>query len=277
MNLTKKQKPLTPEALSKLAKAREAMTAQGISPRARGAEKARAALDWIYRWGWASTTSLECLTGGKRTNLTTRLIKNKLVQATKTESGGGVKGIPIFMFTLTSVGIDEVERMREDLLNYQIDPYRIDQSKLRHDQIAQTATINSLKNGTIESFKTPLELSAKSEKGVKQPDVLWIQPSGIRIGIEVELSAKWERKLDQFVLSCLESIQEKPTGPMPNDVDVIALVSDSRAILKRYTKAFTPGESLGIWEKDSRSIWRQQKTIEVPQWSEGKLLCKFVE
>ncbi len=250
-----------------LAKARAAM--KGVSPRVRGAEKTSLALDWIYRWGWASAASLESLTGGKRTGLSARLVRQKLVLATKTESGGGIKGVPIYMLTLTSAGRDEVERMRVDLLNYEVDPYRIDQSKLRHDQIAQTATINALDNGTIESYKTPLELSAKSEKSVKQPDVLWIQPDSTKMGIEVELSAKWERKLDQFVVSCLTSIQE-------NEVDSIALVSDSPAILKRYTKAFTPGEPLVIWDKDSRGIWRQLKKIEVPKWSEGKLLCKLI-
>jgi hypothetical protein len=269
------KKPMTPEALERLAKAREAM--KGISPRARGAEKTRTALDWIYRWGWASPSILDLVTDGKRTGLAARLTRQKLITTTKTESGGGVQGIPIHILTLTSVGLDEVERLREDLLQYQTDPYRIDQTKLRHDQLAQKATINALKSGTIANFKTPHELAAKSAKGVKQPDVLWIRSDGTRMGIEVELSAKWDRKLDQFILGCLESLEKNTAKPKPNEVDSIALVSDSKAILRRYAKAFEPGQDLVIWEKNERGFWSQQGTIPVPKTIEGKILCKFIE
>lgn len=273
MEATKKQ--MTPEALEKLAKARAAMN--GISPRARGAEKTRAALDWIYRWGWASPSVLDLVTDGKRTGLAARLTRQKLINSTRTESGGGVQGIPVHMLTLTAVGLDEVERMREDLLHYETDPYRIDQTKLRHDQLAQKATINAIKAGTIQSFKTPNELKAKSEKGVKQPDVLWVDSTGQRIGIEVELSAKWDRKLDQFVMGCLLSMKKNPKEPKPTDVDSIALVSDSKAILKRYTQAFQPGEKLAIWEKNERGYWTQNKTTTIPDWAKGKIICKFID
>lgn len=270
---TKKQ--MTPKALASLAKAREAM--QGISPRARGAEKTRAALEWIYRWGWSSPAILDLVTDGKRTGLSARLVRQKLITSTKTECGGGVKGIPIHMLTLTSLGREEVERLREDLLNYDNDPYRIDQSKLRHDQLAQRATANSLKNKTILDFKTPSELTAKSAKGVKQPDVLWIRPDKTRMGIEVELSAKWDRKLDEFVLGCVRSLHKNLANPKANEVDEIALVSDSRAILKRYAKAFTAGEDLTIWEKNARGYWNQQKTIAIPDLVTGKIQCVFLE
>jgi hypothetical protein len=272
-SITKKQ--MTPDALAKLAKAREAM--QGMSPRARGAEKSRLALNWIYVWGWSSSAILDLVTDGKRTGLSARLVRQKLIASTKTESGGGVAGIPVNMLTLTSVGLDEVERLREDLLNYEIDPYRIDQSKLRHDYLAQRATVTSLKNQTILDFKTPHELAAKSAKGVKQPDVLWIRPDKIRMGIEVELSAKWDRKLDEFVLRCLQSLQKNQTNPMPNEVDEIAVVSDSKAIVKRYSKAFTAGEDLTIWGKNERGFWSQKKTISIPEAVTGKIQCVFME
>ena len=273
--MTTTKKPMTPEALERLAKAREAM--KGMSPRARGAEKTSAALDWIYRWGWTSPSILDLVTDGKRTGLSARLTRQKLICTTKTEAGGGVKGIPIHILTLDSIGLDEVERLRDDLLPYQTDPYRIDQTKLRHDHIAQKATINALKAGIITDFKTPHELAAKSAKGVKQPDVLWIKPDGKRMGIEVELSAKWDRKLDQFVLGCLQSLRKNPDSPKPNEVDSIGLVTDSKAILRRYTKAFEPGQPLVIWEKNERGFWSQKNTIAVPKEFEGKINCSFIE
>ena len=272
---TKKQ--MTEEALAKLAQARAVMAASGASPRARGVEKTRVALDWVYRWGWSSASILDLATGGVRTGLAARLVKQKLLTNTKTESGGGIKDIPNNILTLTASGLHEVERLREDLLNYEVDPFRIDQTKLRHDQIGQRATANALKNGSILEFKTPAELAAKSQKDVKQPDVLWIDNTGQRIGIEVELSAKWDRKLDQFILSCLTSLKTNSNEYKANQVDMVALVSDSKAILKRYMDSFKPGAPLTIWQKNDRGFWMREKTIKVPASAEGKVICTFLD
>lgn len=266
---------MTPDALEKLARAREAT--KGISPRARGEEKARVALDWIYRWGWSSPAILDLVTGGNRTGLSARLVRRKLVASTKTASGGGAKGVPIYMLTLTTQGLEEVERFREELVRYELDPYRIDQSKLRHDHISQKATGESLKNGAIKDFRTPNELASQSAKGIKQPDVLWLRTDGQRMGIEVELTAKWDRKLDQFVMACLHSLQKSSDASKPNEVDEVAIVTDSMAILKRYTKAFEPGERLPRWTKNERGLWVQKDVIEVPAWVEGKVVCELID
>lgn len=266
------KKEMTQEAKARLSAARAAM---GSSPRARGAEKMRIALDWIYRWGWSSPAVLDLATNGTRTGLAARLTRSKLIKSTKTESGGSEKGIPVYVLTLTTVGLDAVERLREDLIQYELDPYKIDQTKLRHDELAQRATANALKNGSITDFRTPKELAAKSEKNVKQPDILWIEKSGQRMGIEVELSAKWDRKLDQFVFGCLKSLSDD-AQPMQK-VDVVAVISDSKAIIKRYKEAFSPGSKIGIWTKNERGFWSQTREIEVPKWVEGKIVWRFIE
>jgi len=200
-------KDMSAEALTKLAMARQSMAEAGISPRTRGVEKQRTALDWIYRWGWTSPSVLDSVAGGVRSSLSSRLVKKGLLKSTKTESGGGLKDIPMQILTLTELGCEEVERLRDDLIQYELNPYKIDQTKLRHDQLAQKATIAALNNKSIVDFKTPRELSARSEKNMKQPDVLWILAEGMRMGIEVELSAKWERKLDEFVYSCIKALK----------------------------------------------------------------------
>jgi hypothetical protein len=264
---------MTPDALDKLAKARAIL--EGQSPRARGAEKQRIALDWVYRWGWTSSQILDLATGGGRAGIAARLVKNMLLRATKTETGGSVKGIPIHMLTLTETGLDEAERHREDLIKYEMDPYRIDQTKLRHDSLSQMSTANAIKNEIITGFKTPRELLAKSNKDVKQPDIIWVKKNGQRIGVEVELSAKWDRKLDLFVKSSLVSIS---TDAHPiNKVDTILLVSDSKAIIKRYRDAFTPGAEFGLWAKNDRGFWTETKKIKVPPWAEGKITCQLID
>ena len=262
----------SPDTLVKLAKARAALNGQ--SPRLIGAQKQRIALDWIYRWGWSSATILDLATGGGRTGLATRLVKNGLLAATKTESGG-VKGAPNSLLTLTSKGLDEAERHCLDLIQYEIDPYRIDQSKLRHDGLAQRATANSLKSGNTKHFKTPKELAAKSDKETKQPDVIWITKDDKRIGIEIELSAKWERRLDQFVNSCMISMST--SAHETNQVDQIYLVSDSKAILTRYSAAFTAGSKFNRWTKNDRGFWMSTSISEVPTWVKERMLFKFIE
>lgn len=259
--------------LEKLAKARAALN--GASPRARGEEKQRIALDWIYRWGWSSSKILDAATGGGRSGIAARLVKNKLLRSTKTETGGSVKGIPVYLLTLTPTGLDEVERHRESLIQYELDPYKIDQTKLRHDGMGQMATASILEKKLIRLFKTPKELVAQSSKEIKQPDIIWINNDDIRIGVEIELSAKWDRKLDQFVRSCLVSLSKNANEA--NKVDKILLVSDSKAIVKRYTEAFTPGQKLGFWEKNERGFWSKTREILVPNRKDGQIECRFLE
>jgi hypothetical protein len=261
------------EALAKLEIARGVLN--GKSPRTRGAEKQQIALDWIYRWGWSSPKILDLATGGGRTGLAARLVKNKLLRATKTESGGSVKGIPIHLLTLTATGLDEAERHREDLIQYELDPYRIDQSKLRHDGLAQMATANRMLKESIIEFKTPKELAAKSSKDIKQPDVWWLDKNGQRIGVEIELSAKWDRKLDQFVSSCITSMSTMANTI--NKVDTIILVSDSKAIVKRYTEAFAPGGDYWIWDRNDRGFWSQTKKMSVPEWVKNRIICHLID
>jgi hypothetical protein len=54
-----------------MAAARAAMQAAnpGVSPRARGVEKTRLVLNWVYRWGWASSSTIEIIGGVKRSGL----------------------------------------------------------------------------------------------------------------------------------------------------------------------------------------------------------------
>ena len=239
-----------------------------------GAEKQKLALDWIYRWGWSSPTILDIVTSGARSGISLRLLRNKLLIDTATASGG-VQDTPKKLLTLSQSGLEEVTRECLYLINYEIDAYRIDQSKLRHDGLTQLATARALKSGAITSFKTPHELAARSAKNIKQPDVLWIKSDGTRIGVELELSPKWERKLDQFVQSCIDSLNNDNENRV-NAVHEIYLITDSKAIVERYSKAFTPGKKYSYWEKNSGNYWVTDSMFVVPSWMEGKVICDLI-
>jgi hypothetical protein len=256
--------------------ARDAMATKrpGISPRARGEEKTLLALNWIYKWGWSSPQTLELVVGSTRSGIGARLVKKKLLTSTRTESGGSVKGIPVFILTLTPEGLDSVERHLEEIYEYELDPYRINQSNLRHYEFAQRATANALASGKIKGYLTEKETSQKSAFGIKQHDIIWINPQDKKIGMEIELSAKWKRKLDIFVYSCIRSLQ-KIDGK--SQVDHIHIVTDSKAIQKRYEVAFKVGQQFSRWEKTERGFFTEIEPEIVPEYVRGKITCEFIK
>lgn len=267
-----KQRKLSDEHKRQIAEGR-ARSLKGKSPRERGLEKARAALDWIYRWGWASPSTIELVGGAERSGLAARLVRAGLLRSTQTEAGGAVKGVPVYMLTLTETGQAEVERFRETLLPYVRDPYRIRQDQLRHYQLAQAATAKALRNGTIVGFLTEREVFEVSVAGVKQVDVTWLLADQ-RIGVEIELTAKWSRDLDVFILGCLLALS--PLDGKPPKYTIIAVVSDSPAIIKRYKAAFEPGKCYQTWQKNNRGIWQVAKNLKVPDWAQERMQWQLI-
>ena len=251
---------------------KKARAAKGpLSPVETGLVKMRKALLWVYRWGWSSSKILEIVGGAQRSGLAARLVKRGFLKSTKTESGGYAGG-PAALLTLTEPGLAEVEKHIDDdadLLEYELNAYKIDQTKIRHDELAQLATARMLKDGSVVDYTTEAMAAAKSQNLVKQHDIVWTLKDGTRRGIEVELSAKWQRKLDQFVLSCLLSIKDKR-------VDEVCIVTDAKAIRKRYTEAFTPGTKFGKWEKNDRGFWTLAGSHSVPDYAD-KVICLLLE
>ena len=244
----------------------------GLSPVEVGQIKAKKALLWVYRWGWSTATILEIVGGAQGSGLSARLVRRGLLRATKTEAGAAA-GAPVAILTLTQQGQNEVEKFLEndsDLIEYQLDAYRVDQSKIRHNELAQRATAKNLRDGSIVDYITEQMAATKSEKNIKQHDIIWICDNGEKIGIEVELSAKWSRKLDEFVLSCIKSINSKK-------VNQIYIATDSKAIQNRYAVAFEVGHIFGEWEKSELGFSKKVGTYKVPDFMEGVVSCILLD
>lgn len=250
--------------------ASRAQKLNGMTTRERGEEKVRQALSWVYRWGWSSPKTLDSLAGAKRRGLSKRLVQRGLLRATKTEAGGGWKGQPAVILTLTRAGLLEVEKnlSESEFIDYTLDPYRVRQATLRHDELAQSSTAKLLNDGLITGFLTPRELASRSEKGVKQPDSAWTLATGERAMVEIELSAKWERDLDQFITGCIKALEDR--------YDALVIVTDAEPIYKRYSRAFEPGAKVGVWQKNARDEWVKTGTTEVPGWVEGKIIWQLL-
>ena len=259
------------DRLENARKARAEALKDGKSPRARGEEKTLQALDWIYRWRWSTPSIIELLTGGSRSALTSRLVKNGLIQRTQTASAGGVPDIPRFILTLTAAGLAHITKHQDDLLDYELDPRKIRQDQLKHYVIAQRSTLNALLQGDIVGFRTEAQNRDFSQQGIKQPDCIWTLPSGKRQGMEVELTGKYSRKLDQFVHSCILSLSNKASER--NKVDSVVLITDSHSIYDRYSKAFEVGSTYRKWKKKENNFWVEDGVLTVPESTKYKLLC----
>lgn len=250
------------DAAQRLAQARQRLAAAGQSPRRVGKDRALAALDWVYRWGWSTPAVIDALTGAKRRGLCAKLVQAGLLVETKTAAGRILHDLPQKIVTLSDAGLAEVERRRvDDLMDYSTNPYKVNQAMLRHDLLVQKATQRSLQSGGIKGFLTPRELARKSTADSKQADALWIMPDSRRAGVEVELTAKWDRRLDEFVWRIWQSMTEQNRA-----MDLCIISSDSPAIIARYKKAFAAGQTVHTWRKDQQSKWHIDRAYTVPDW-----------
>lgn len=256
---------------AQLAAARCVIAESGKSPRELGKESRLKILEWIYQWGFTSSSVGQLLLGRTSGGYLKKLSNQGWLVSTKTKSG-----VPASYFTLSQMGIQDAERHANILCKYsEIDPYKVDQSKIRHYLIAQSSTVNALKVGLITDYETERMFGVGGDKlGVKRPDVVWVTTAGHRYGIEVELSAKWERHLDDFVLKVIRAL--KSNGDNILEFSRFVIVSDSPAIINRYSTAMQSGQPLSIWEKSDRGHWVVQKTIRVPDWLISRVDFKLI-
>ncbi len=234
----------------------------GESPHARGEKKRRRVLCWVYRWGYSSAEIIRQVAGQQAKGYASGLVKKGWLVETKTESG-----LPRYTYTLSETGQQEAERLADDLHRYpEADPYRINQQQIRHYLLAQQATVNALAAGTISGYRTERMFDEAGDKsGEKRPDVLWLLPTGQQIGVEIELSAKWDRRLNEFVLGIARALQAASID-QPAQYQRFVVVTDSPSIARRYKAAMQPGVELPIWKKNARAHWEVAKVAQVPSW-----------
>lgn len=258
MNQTRKN---TFNVHQQLAKARASLAATGRSPRQIGLESRQTVLDWIYRWGYTSSTVVQSLLGRTSAGYAQKLARQGLLTSTKTKSG-----TPASYFTLTELGLHEAERFACALHRYpELDNYKVNQQQIRHYLIAQNITLNGLRAKTISNYETERMFDQSGDKSrVKRPDIIWQTNTDLRVAVEVELSPKWDRDLDEFVLGVTRALNSQ--GNQPSTYNRFAIITDSEAIIERYRAAMQPGASLAIWEKNQRNHWVKDKTVSVPDW-----------
>lgn len=255
-----------PKVNGQLAAARLVLSMTGKSPREIGIKSRLKVFEWIYQWGYTSSSIGQLLVKRTSGGYLQKLANQNWLNATKTRSGS-----PASFFTLAELGLQEAERHSLELYKYaEIDPYKVDQSTIRHNLFAQVATINAINKGHIVDYETERMFSKHGDKlGSKRPDIVWITASGARFGIEIELSAKWARNLDDFILKIIRGLD--PEDESSQKFDRFIIYSDSKAILSRYKEAMKPNQNLSIWEKNYRGHWVVKEVDIVPDWLISKV------
>lgn len=255
-----------------LAAARFVLASGRKSPREIGIQLRLETFEWIYRCGFTTSSVGQMLVNKTSGGYLKKLADQGWLRATKTESGS-----PLAFFTLAEKGLQEAERHSYALYRYaEIDPYKVNQQTIRHNLIAQYSTLKALQSGHIVDYKTERMLTKQGDKlGVKRPDVMWITESGTRLGVEVELSAKWDRNLDDFILKIFRALKQREDES--SDYDRFIIISDSAAIINRYKKAFQPNEPVSSWIKNDRAHWVIEKEYKVPTWLIDKIDFQLIE
>jgi hypothetical protein len=244
-----------------LAKAREAIALTGKSPRALGIESKLKIINWIYQWGYTSSTIGQSLLNRTAGGYLQKLANQDVLVATKTSSG-----TPVNYFTLSPVGLELAESNTTQLFKYsEIDAFRVNQSTMRHNLIAQELTVNALATGLIATYQTERMFEIQGDKlGIKKPDIIWQTNKGMRTAVEIELSAKWDRILDDFILKIIRSLKSKEGDK--HYLDRFIIFTDSAAILERYKTAMQSTSNVHTWIKNSRGHWVIENTYPVPNW-----------
>lgn len=249
----------------------------GQSPRARGEAKLKSALEWIYLNGWTSADLLRQVVGQAAGGYAAKLVRSGLLVETRTQSGCVQKGVPKSVLTLSRIGLEEAERFRTDSYPYiEINPLRIPQHLIRHNLIAQQLTLTALRSGSACAYFTERMLQrAGDKKEEKKPDVEWkLCMSGDLAAVEVELSAKWGRDLDDFILKICIALDDRKGPPR---YDKFFIFSDSPAIVARYEKALAPRSRFTLWRSDpiARKYY-EDKALYVPDYVRNRIQCSLL-
>lgn len=231
------------------------------NPLAQGVANKKQGLVWVYHWGYSSAPVLQALLRHTGMTWTTGAVKQGWLRKTGTTSRERVRVV-----TLTEKGLAWVEQRSDVLLKYsELDPHRISPVTIWHNLLAQKLTLHAAHRGEISSFMTERVLATRSAPGSKQPDVVWHTKDGQRVAIEVELTAKWDRRFDQFVRKTIAALSAGEEGERPR-FDRFEIMTTSKAIASRYSKAFMPGARLGVWRESAKGTATLDHFTDVPDW-----------
>lgn len=243
-----------------------------MSAHAMGEAHRKRVTTWTYLWGFTTAGLIRLLLQKEAYGWTTSAIKRGLLRATNTASGS-----PRQIITLTEKGQALAEQHLPEHFDYvEREPHKINQSTIWHQLLTQRVSIEALNAGDITGVLTERQDAVRSRRGEKRPDVVWRLPDNQRAGVEMELTGKWDRRLDDFVTSIGVALSPTADGRRPR-FDRFIVITDSDAIVKRYSAAFKQGAHVRLWGKNRRGQWEVDHVEEVPQWLHEKVEFRVID
>ncbi|MBU3588176.1 hypothetical protein ICN30_10040 [Polynucleobacter sp. 31A-FELB] len=225
---------------------------------------------WVLRWGVSTPALIDKVSGATRLGVCQKLVDKGLLKKTKTASGGYVHGTARYIISLTKQGLDFLRQYGlDETVNYRlVDPNKIRQDKLRHDFISQSITYDNLTDGNILDF-VPEYLNTEPHKAnEKIVDCLWLHHDNSKTGLEIELSPRFSRMLNQFIYNVSVALIDKK-------VDRFLLLTDRQSICDRYTVAMNSG-SVPLWFKNNQGRWTlKTESFPIPKHLQEKFICVY--
>jgi len=181
-----------------------------------------------------------------------------------------VAGWPVRVYALAQPALELVESISAvPLPPLDLDMNRINEALIRHNLITQEMSLLALQKGVAVRVESERQIAGFDRPGQKRPDALWHLANGRVIAVEIELSGKWGRHLDQFVARVVDALSPVEGGPAR--LDGFQIFAASAALIDRYRVALAPGAPLAIWGKPDKASWKIVERRRVPPWVSNRV------
>lgn len=223
----------------------------GVTPHQAGRRKREAALSWILHCDYSTEAILRQKLGIAETGYAAELARKGLLQIVQTPAIRGNR-----IYKLTDDGLSMALSRVDDLVDYDTDPLQIRHQLIKHSLAVQTAVLALPR---VTRFLPERLIEMPSTPGGKRPDALIETESarGVWFAVEVELTPKRGRILDQTMLSILQAIE---AGRYAG----VVYVTNIPGIVKAYQAHLNA--PITTWARDPKSgRWYAQEKITFPE------------
>lgn len=203
----------------------------GKSPSQRGKEKLLRVIVWVHRWGVTDAGIIKQVAGIEANGYATKLARQGWLKTRLLPGGKRVFGLTERAVALASRAVS---------LDW-LDVANAPTGHLEHDLQVQRLVLHLIQTGwSVGEYKSERELATGAAG--KRPDALVRHSSGKWHALELELTPKFGRALDEFRYRICVLIQAE-------EADGVLVVCGSENQKNTYAKAFAAGTAFGIWEK----------------------------
>lgn len=234
------------------------------SPQERARRNERRLLMWIARWGYTCRAVAERLTGRKAGVVLDRLTERGLAQRVAVDVlRAGV------VWMLTPDGFAAAKARADDLSEYEFNPAKcVRRDRVRHHLATQHCVCDYPFNAIGPDTPWRSDITPKE----KRPDCVVRLKDGSLLLLEIELTEKYQRELDQALLALVLRLEKSPKA-------TAIYISHSKAILANYQRVLMAETGLRVWSRKAQgagSVWVVTGRYFVPTEVTGRIAWKHV-